>query len=115
MSNDNPSPLTFDAAMAAFVAKLNDVHAAKNAEMGAKNPAMADYFKPIVLEAGIKNIRVVHISGGSRSVYCFVEKATGNILKAAGWKAPAKGARGNIYKPESYAGADCYTGWLYLR
>jgi hypothetical protein len=113
MSNDNASPLTFDAALTAFVAKVNAVHAAKNAEMGAKNPAMADYFKPIELEAGSKNIRVVHQGGGSRSVYCFV--ATGNILKAAGWKAPAKGARGNIYKPESYAGADCYTGWLYLR
>jgi len=76
---------------------------------------MADYFEPIALEAGSKNIRVIHHVGGSCSVYCFVEKATGNILKAAGWKTPAKGARGNIYKPESYAGADCYTSWLYLR
>lgn len=33
---------------------------------------------------------------GYRMVYCFVDIATGNILKAAGWKAPAVGIRGNI-------------------
>jgi hypothetical protein len=30
------------------------------------------------------------------SVFCFVDLATGSILKAAGWNAPAKGARGHI-------------------
>jgi hypothetical protein len=115
MSNDNASPLSFDAALAAFVDKLNAVHQAVNAEMGAKNPAMADYYKPIVLEEGTKNIRVVHTGGSSRSVYCFIEKATGNVLKAAGWKAPAKGVRASIYNPETYAKADPYGSWLYLR
>lgn len=33
-----------------------------------------------------------------RSVFCFIEKATGNVLKAGTWKAPAKHARGNIYE-----------------
>jgi len=33
---------------------------------------------------------------GGNSVHCFVEIATGNIYKAAGWNAPAKGIRGNI-------------------
>lgn len=113
MSNDTASPLSFTDAMAAFVAKINAVHAEQNAKMAANFPE--GYYEPIVLEAGSKFIRVVHGSKGSHSVYCFVEKATGNILKAAGWKAPAKGARGSIYKPESYAGADCYTSWLYLR
>jgi hypothetical protein len=32
-----------------------------------------------------------------RSVYCFVDKTNGNILKSASWKAPAKHARGNIF------------------
>jgi hypothetical protein len=32
------------------------------------------------------------------SVFCFVDKASGDVLKAAGWKTPAKHARGNIYK-----------------
>lgn len=116
MSNDNtPATLSFDAALAAFVDKLNAVHAAVNAEMGARNPAMADYYKPITLEAGSKNVRVVHQSAGSRSVYCFVRKEDGAILKSAGWKMSAKGARGSIYNPESYAKADPYGSWLYLR
>lgn len=33
---------------------------------------------------------------GQKSVHCFVEIATGNIYKAATWKAPAKHVRGNI-------------------
>ena len=76
---------------------------------------MADYYKPITLEVGSKNIRVVHQSAGSRSVYCFIRKLDGAILKSAGWKMPAKGARGSIYNPESYAKADPYGSWLYLR
>jgi hypothetical protein len=31
------------------------------------------------------------------SAYCFVEKETGDVFKAAGFKTPAKHARGNIY------------------
>lgn len=31
------------------------------------------------------------------SVHSFVEKSTGNVFKPAGWNAPAKHARGNIY------------------
>ncbi len=34
--------------------------------------------------------------GTQRSVFCFIDMATGNILKAASWAAPAKGIRGNI-------------------
>ncbi len=69
---------------------------------------------------GAKNTRLVQrrtapfIAGDS--VYCFVEKETGNILKAASYKAAAKGARGNIFDPESYKDAriDPHGGWLYL-
>ncbi len=32
-----------------------------------------------------------------RSVYCFVDKQNGDVLKSASWKAPAKHARGNIW------------------
>jgi hypothetical protein len=46
---------------------------------------------------GQKYLRVVRDDGSSRSVYCFVDKATGDILKADGWKRPAKHARGSIY------------------
>ena len=31
------------------------------------------------------------------SAFCFVDMTNGDVLKCAGWKAPAKGARGNIF------------------
>jgi hypothetical protein len=34
---------------------------------------------------------------GQTSVFCFVDKETGDIYMAAGWKVPAKGARGNLF------------------
>jgi hypothetical protein len=47
---------------------------------------------------GRKVTRIIMVidNGGSRSVHCFIDNATGDVYKAAGWKAPAKGARGNI-------------------
>lgn len=51
-------------------------------------------------QAGPKYIRVYkEESPDYRSVLCFVEKATGSILKADGWRTPAKGARGNVNTP----------------
>ena len=47
------------------------------------------------LEHGSKYIRLVVTSYGQRSVHCFLDKE-GNIYKAASWKTPAKGIRGNI-------------------
>ena len=49
--------------------------------------------------AGRKYLRIVvnDSPGESRSVFCFVRKADGAVLKAAGWKAPAKHARGSIF------------------
>jgi len=37
--------------------------------------------------------------GKARSIHAFVDKETGDIYKPAGWKAPAKGPRGNITDP----------------
>lgn len=47
---------------------------------------------------GIKFVRIVSTDGPSRSALAFVEKATGDIFKPDGWKKPAKGVRGNIYR-----------------
>jgi hypothetical protein len=45
-----------------------------------------------------KRVRVVTMEGGKpASAFCFVDFETGDILKSAGWSAPAKGARGNIF------------------
>lgn len=60
-------------------------------------------------QPGRKNVRIVQCdsdTGGQRSVYCFIDKATGDIYKAAGWKAPAKGVRGSIWNDNCDVGAD---------
>jgi hypothetical protein len=46
--------------------------------------------------------RYIRIVSGARggSVYCFVERETGNVLKSAGWKTPAKHVRGSIFAKE---------------
>ena len=66
---------------------------------------------------GRKFVRIVRSDdSGSRSVHSFVERATGNVLKAAGWKAPAKHSRGNIWAPDTGRGAIDSTGFtVYLR
>ena len=67
------------------------------------------------VEFGRKFARVfVEREGGSRSAYCFVDRANGDILKTAGWKGPAKGARGNIFAADPLAGVGRY-GAAYLR
>lgn len=43
--------------------------------------------------AGRRFDRITKTWGGQRSVHAFVERATGHVYKAEGWKAPAKGVR----------------------
>ena len=66
------------------------------------------------IKSGRKFDKVVN----ENSVYCFVEKETGNIYKPAGWRAPyTKGnnpVRGSIYNENSYKDADPYGSWLYI-
>lgn len=49
------------------------------------------------------------------AAYCFVERGTGDIYKAATWRAPAKGVRASIFDKDSFKKADIYGGWLYKR
>jgi hypothetical protein len=65
---------------------------------------------------GRKYIRIVRedVKGSGRSVHCFVDAANGDILKADGWKRPAKHARGNIFADNPLAGMGDY-GAQYLR
>ena len=49
----------------------------------------------------------------SRSVVAFIEKTTGDVYKPAGWKAPAKGVRFNLYKDIDYLENNCGSGHLY--
>lgn len=77
----------------------------------------------VYLEQGPKFVRVVHEEGqrgnpsrvSSRSSHSFIELSTGNILKAAGWKAPEKkNPRGNIRNAAILTGCTPQ-GTVYLR
>lgn len=61
------------------------------------SPVLVDLYKTqILLKNGTKNIKVIRKDTQS-IVHCFIDLATGNILKAASWKVPANGVRGNIF------------------
>lgn len=69
---------------------------------------------------GLKNTRIVMATrpdGSGRSVHCFIDNVTGDVYKAAGWKAPAKGIRGNIVTglDDVRSRWDWSGHWLYLR
>jgi len=53
----------------------------------------------ITIRKGRKYMKVTKVSEGmiSESVHSFVEVETGNVYKAASWRAPAKHVRANIY------------------
>ena len=92
--------------------------------IGYKDAILADYSKflkdidndefkfGVEFAEGSKYVKIVAISaGGSRSVHSFVEKSTGNILKAASWAAPARNfTRGNVYITSSYEKRVRWTG-----
>ena len=105
----------FDQALEAFAQSINkDVKA--NASTLADHMTYEEdgtgYFGPVIIKPGQKRVKL--ITGNGQSVYCFVDKDTGNILKAASFKVPAKGARGNIYDPSTYQELNkSDTGWLY--
>jgi hypothetical protein len=55
----------------------------------------------VVVMPGRKFARIVKDEGHSRSVYCFVCRATGRLYKAASWKGPARNyTRGSIFNAD---------------
>jgi hypothetical protein len=74
--------------------------------------------KALEIEVGRKYIRVwsLYLGGSvSRSAYCFVDMGTGDVLKAATWRTPAKHARGNIFAEDAGVSAVSAYGAVYLR
>lgn len=47
----------------------------------------------------------VEIVDNQKSAFCFIDRANGDVLKPATWRAPAKHARGNIFNEDN--GLDC--------
>jgi hypothetical protein len=69
------------------------------------------------MNPGPKFVRVIKVDGlnGGKSVHSFIEITTGDVFKAAGWKAPAKHKRANIYDYESLKRSVGHFGPAYLR
>lgn len=67
---------------------------------GADVPVPAPY--AIEVEVLRKYWRIVQVSYGQRSVHAFLDPATGDVLKAAGWSSPARGVRFNLLDQASY-------------
>ena len=72
------------------------------------------------IESGRKYHKIVmETEVGSRSVHAFVDKKTGNVYKAASFKAPAKIVRYNLLeiasREQCFERADWAGGYLYIR
>jgi hypothetical protein len=67
------------------------------------------------VEPGRKYHKVVSVEDTRRLVHCFVDNE-GNVYKAAGWKAPAKGVRYTFDQLDEIGQVfDPHGGYLYLR
>jgi hypothetical protein len=71
--------------------------------------------EPLDAMVGGRWIRIVTIQGhGGKSAWAFVDKTNGDVMKPAGWSAPAKHARANIFDRGSWKKVGPY-GPAYLR
>lgn len=64
---------------------------------------------------GRKYVKVVQDIGMNKSVFCFVEIETGNILKANSWLIPHKTPRGSIHDEDHGMKAITKYGAIYLK
>ena len=72
-------------------------------------------YEPVSIKSGRRFDKLIQ----GNSVYCFVEKSTGNVFKPASWRAPyTKGntpIRGSIYDTSTYWDKSLNGGgWLYV-
>ena len=84
----------------------------------ANNRKTDDY--KFYIESGRKYHKLIMETGsGSRSVHAFVDKKSGDVYKAASFKAPAKGIRFNLCimsdREWLFENADWAGGYLYMK
>lgn len=100
MKTTKTHPIAADTTDLVFKAFMQ--HLEENFSVVFKNSPLRYEF---TFDVGSKYIRVWHqrfdsesaLAGDSKSSYCFIERATGDVLKCASWKKPAPIARGNIF------------------
>ena len=101
----------FNDALTTFVGGCQDIVTEND-----KQYDSAKFNSKITVNAGRRYVKLVKSDAfQSRSVYCFVDRTNGNVLKAASWKAPAKHARSNILNEDNGLGAMGPYGAAYLR
>ena len=84
----------------------------------ANNRKTDDY--KFYIESGRKYHKIFMYRGGQRdSIHAFIDKKTGDVLKPASIKAPAKGVRYNVLniqsREEMFERADWAGSYLYIR
>ena len=85
VENTNASPEDFKKALDSWLAGAQRIIDTYNAKMGFKD------VEKLSITVGKAYYKIA-----SKSVHAFISK-NGDVLKPASWKAPAKGARGNIF------------------
>ena len=88
-------------------------------EQQIENIKNGDHYK-FIIETGRKYHKIIMVTeSGSRSVHAFVDKKTGDLYKAASFKAPAKHVRFNLCiisdREWLLENADWAGGYLYMR
>lgn len=76
-----------------------------------KNDNSKAYGQKLGFTKGKKYIRIFSEPemGSGKSAWAFIDTTTGDVLKPASWKTPAKGARGNIFDKHNGLGrVDAY-------
>lgn len=93
--------LEIDRRIAAFVAGAQEII---NGHFAANYSSL----KPtnLTVERGPeRHTRIVatqHLRAGEqRYVWAFIDQTTGDVLRPAGWKGPAEGARGNVFDEDT--------------
>lgn len=95
-------------------------------ELNAKFPVVNSWDKSFGINEGKRYDKITRVwDDKTTSVFAFVERATGKLIKAAGWNAPAKLSTGelqsqyNLHDSQSFQAAvrnaDQYGGFLYVR
>ena len=111
-----------DAAIKAFVTEISDRTAVYDEKHYDSLWASAirqghDRYTTFGVNWGRKYAKIVSgttTSNSLGSVFCFVNRENGDILKAAGWSAPAKHARGNVLRDDRLDAVGRY-GANYMR
>jgi hypothetical protein len=104
-----PFPDALTAFLVALNAKMQAHHTAGQAVATFTSTVPCDVFTASI---GVKYVRILRtqpLSTYGGSAYAFIEISSGDILKPAGFKGPAKnGARGNIYNADPTVGCGPY-------